>query len=217
MVGHFAMRSEIEEGALLIPITYKTYDEKSRANRTPWTIFLSHKVRMEKPNDRLVRARLRAGLKTPTEAARKFSREINRNTITSHENGNRPISRKAAERYGRLFDVEPGWLLFGGDEPLGLPEVKAQEWKEPLREAAMKALQDGADGLEVIRWTTEQVAQASSGKAHERSSPDPDEIVSARILKVISSLLDEGIPDIQPEPQSQAGAASENQKDQRQP
>ncbi|TIT59117.1 MAG: helix-turn-helix transcriptional regulator, partial [Mesorhizobium sp.] len=59
-------------------------------------------------------ARAQAGYASPSDAARAL-REINKNTLISHENGNRPLSRKAAEKYGRLFGVDPGWLLFNAD------------------------------------------------------------------------------------------------------
>ncbi|TIU21285.1 MAG: helix-turn-helix transcriptional regulator, partial [Mesorhizobium sp.] len=59
-------------------------------------------------------ARAQAGYATPSDAARAL-RDINKNTLISHENGNRPLSRKAAEKYGRLFGVDPGWLLFNAD------------------------------------------------------------------------------------------------------
>ena len=79
------------------------------------------------PNERLREARRKAGYKTPTEAARALkSKGINQHTLISHENGNRPISRKAAALYGKVFNVDPGWLLFG---PLG------QERSERLRRA----------------------------------------------------------------------------------
>lgn len=71
-------------------------------------------VRME-PKDRLKRARAAAGFETPSDAARAL--RINKNTLISHENGNRPISRKAAENYARLFGVSAGWLLFAEGEP----------------------------------------------------------------------------------------------------
>jgi SOS-response transcriptional repressor LexA len=61
--------------------------------------------------DRLKLARERAGHKTPTEAAR-----VHRwtgSTYISHENGTRPISRKAAVTYGHAFGVNPAWLLYG--------------------------------------------------------------------------------------------------------
>ncbi|MBO0141473.1 peptidase S24 [Agrobacterium sp. Ap1] len=68
---------------------------------------------MELPKDRLKRARAAAGYASPTDAANAFPRDINKNTLISNENGNRPISRKAAEKYGELFGVKAGWILFG--------------------------------------------------------------------------------------------------------
>ena len=69
---------------------------------------------MQEPRHRLQQARAEAGYASPSDAARAL-RDINKNTLISHENGNRPLSRKAAEKYGRLFGVDPGWLLFNGD------------------------------------------------------------------------------------------------------
>ncbi|NTG86165.1 peptidase S24 [Agrobacterium rhizogenes] len=71
---------------------------------------------MELPKDRLKRARASAGFESPTDAANAFPRDINKNTLISHENGNRPISRKAAEKYGELFGVKAGWILFGDSD-----------------------------------------------------------------------------------------------------
>ncbi|ENN91112.1 LexA family transcriptional regulator [Bartonella bovis] len=64
------------------------------------------------PKDRLKMARKRAGYPTPSKAARALS-ILNVNTLTSHENGNRDISRKMAKRYGEVFNVDPGWILYG--------------------------------------------------------------------------------------------------------
>lgn len=75
---------------------------------------------MNEPRHRLIVARTAAGYDSPSDAARAF-REINKNTLISHENGNRPLSRKAADKYGRLFKVSPGWLLFGEGQPEGEP------------------------------------------------------------------------------------------------
>lgn len=71
---------------------------------------------MKEPRFRLQEARSNAGFDSPSDAARSLhSRGVNRNTLISHENGNRPISRKAAELYGQVFGVDPGWILFGSD------------------------------------------------------------------------------------------------------
>lgn len=72
---------------------------------------MAHIVRMQEPKHRLQQARAAAGYDSPSDAARKL--KINQNTLISHENGHRPLSRQAAEKYAKLFDVRAGWLLFG--------------------------------------------------------------------------------------------------------
>ncbi|WP_133122887.1 LexA family transcriptional regulator [Zhengella mangrovi] len=70
---------------------------------------------MEEPKDRLRRARASAGYESPADAARRV-RGINQNTITSNENGNRPISKKMAQVYADAFGVSAGWILYGEGE-----------------------------------------------------------------------------------------------------
>lgn len=91
---------------------YVSYDHNARQNRTQWARKIVHRVRMEEPKARLQRARAAAGFKSPSEAAR-LVRGLNKNTLISNENGNRPISRKMAEEYAKAFGVDPGWLLYG--------------------------------------------------------------------------------------------------------
>lgn len=73
---------------------------------------------MEYPKDRLKRARAAAGFDTPTDAANAFPRDINKNTLISHENGNRAISKKAAAKYAELFGVTAGWILFNANDEI---------------------------------------------------------------------------------------------------
>jgi phage repressor protein C with HTH and peptisase S24 domain len=61
--------------------------------------------------DRLKQARIRAGFKSAAAAARRYS--WNKNTYTSNENGNRKLSREAAEEYAQKFRVTLDWLLTG--------------------------------------------------------------------------------------------------------
>lgn len=99
------------------------YDAYASAFRTHRTVETGHNVRMEEPKHRLQKARAAAGFSGPAEAARAFARQkLNQNTLTSHENGNRDISRKAAEKYADLFGVSAGWILFGDS---GDPAAKA--------------------------------------------------------------------------------------------
>lgn len=83
---------------------------------------------MEEPKDRLRKARLAAGFKTPAEAARAFPRLINQNTLTSNENGHREISRKMATTYGNAFGVRAGWILYGEDAA----DVDYRDYDVPL-------------------------------------------------------------------------------------
>lgn len=71
---------------------------------------------MKDPKHRLRQARKDAGFDNPSDAARAFPKDLNKNTLISHENGNRPISRQAAQKYARLFNVRAGWLLYGETE-----------------------------------------------------------------------------------------------------
>lgn len=90
---------------------------------------------MEEPRHRLQRARIAAGYETPSDAARALKgKGVNKNTLISHENGHRPVSRKAAEMYGRLFDVRAGWLLFG-EQDEGSQEARLERLRQVLEKA----------------------------------------------------------------------------------
>ena len=89
----------------------------------------------ELPRHRLIQARKDAGFDTPSEAARAHKRTINVNTLISHENGNRDISRKAAEKYGAAFGVDPGHILYGSTAPDEANSDEWAGWEKKLREA----------------------------------------------------------------------------------
>ena len=101
------------EGLSRIAESYISYDTKASVNRTQRTAEIGHNVRMNEPKDRLREARQAAGFETPSDAARLLGKDVNKNTLISHENGNRDISRKAAQNYAKLFGVEAGWILYG--------------------------------------------------------------------------------------------------------
>ncbi len=159
--------------------SYITYDRRSIRNRTPWTIDFGQSVRMkEEPRLRLQQARANAGFASPTDAARAF-REINQNTMISHENGNRPISRKAAEKYGRLFGVEPGWILFNGgvtsEEVEGITEVPVLS----MVSAGNLRDQPGVTASDIERWIKvadlpagDWLALIVEGDSMDRIAPD---------------------------------------------
>lgn len=98
---------------------YVSYDYLARANRTPWTKKIVHNARMyqrpllETAYLRLRQARREAGFKTASAAVKAFPKELNLNTLISNENGNRPISKKMALVYSKVFGIDAGWLIYG--------------------------------------------------------------------------------------------------------
>lgn len=68
---------------------------------------------MEKkePQERLREARLAAGYKFASEAAKRLGVTIT--TYRTHENGQNQIPYKRAEQYAKLFKVTPEWILYG--------------------------------------------------------------------------------------------------------
>lgn len=135
-----------------------------------------HKVRMEEPKDRLQKARLGAGYLTPTDAA-KAIRAINKNTLISHENGHRAISRKAAENYARLFDVQAGWLLYGENAP-----EQTGEYEIPVLSmvsAGQLKRQEAVTPTDVERWIRlsdlpegDWIALTVEGSSMDRIAPE---------------------------------------------
>jgi SOS-response transcriptional repressor LexA len=69
---------------------------------------------MEKPSDRLRRAIRELGYEGPTEAwaANKRQLGFSKDLVISNANGNRDISKRAAERYAAVFGHSPGWYLY---------------------------------------------------------------------------------------------------------
>lgn len=85
----------------------------SSANRTivSGTSYPMRTKRTDLPrHERLIEARSRL-YPGPTAASRAFGWP--KETLTQHENGTRPLSRKAAEKYAAAFGVGAGWLLYG--------------------------------------------------------------------------------------------------------
>lgn len=138
------------------------------------------------PRFRLQEARANAGYENPSEAARAHPREINKNTLISHENGNRPISRKAAEKYGKLFGVEAGWILFGERADVEFPGML----KVPvisLVSAGNLRDQPGVTQSDIDRWITvadlpagDWIALGVDGDSMNRVAPDGSTILVNR-------------------------------------
>ncbi|BCH20211.1 hypothetical protein [Mesorhizobium sp. L-2-11] len=105
----------MDNGSLMDPVSYITYDAPSNENRTPWTIKVGQTVRMIEPKHRLIQAIREAGYETPTDAwrANRHKLGISQDLMISNTNGNRDISKKAAEKYARVFGRTAGWYLYG--------------------------------------------------------------------------------------------------------
>lgn len=114
------------------------------------------------------------GIKTPTEAADRF-REINKNTITSNLNGNRPVSKKAASTYARLFGCTAGWILYGeGPAPGAIPK-ETENWINRIKLAATEAVISGVDSNDVVNALLDVIATI-----RQISEQQPDRIPLAK-------------------------------------
>jgi hypothetical protein len=78
---------------------------------------------MTEPKHRLMQAIRDAGFDKPTEAWRANQRAlgISQDLMISNTNGNRPISRKAAEKYAQVFGRTAGWYLYGDESDAKVP------------------------------------------------------------------------------------------------
>lgn len=129
------------------------------------------------PKDRLKTARDKAGFNSPTDASRVY-RDINQNTLISHENGNRAISRKAAERYGQAFGVDPGWILFGDSPDDRNPDITAVPLLSGISAGNLRD-QNGISPSDIQRWIRTAdlpkgnwVALTVEGDSMDRIAPD---------------------------------------------
>lgn len=66
---------------------------------------------LDDPDERLRWIREQRKFADATSAARRYN--WNENTYRSHENGNRPLSKRAAAKYANAYKVPVAWLLFG--------------------------------------------------------------------------------------------------------
>lgn len=69
---------------------------------------------MDTPGERLRQARKDAKFPSARNAAKRFG--WNPSTYASHENGQTPPPKRAAQKYGAAFKVNPAWLLMLSDD-----------------------------------------------------------------------------------------------------
>ncbi len=140
-------------------------------------MIFGHIVRMEQPKDRLQQARQAAGYSSPTEAARAFKGFLGKDLLISNENGNRPISRKAAGKYAEAFGVKAGWILYGEND-----NEERKDIDVPLLSmVAAGNLRDqpGVTAQDVIRYIKigelpdgDWIALQADGDSMNRNAPD---------------------------------------------
>ena len=85
---------------------------------------------IEEINERLREARVKAGYKSPIDAARAFG--WNEHTYKSHENGIRGIRPDAARKYARAFRVDVAWLLAGNSSVSRKPDLVSTVFTIPV-------------------------------------------------------------------------------------
>lgn len=134
----------------------------------------------EKQSDRLRKVRIQKGFSTSSDAARAYG--WNQNTYISHENGNRGLSPKSAERYARAYGVSVGWLLTGENPPKWLNDNEIPSELKPVRQ--------------IPRLTMNELAPLQEGtyvehltRCTEFSAIGIDPNLGAHVFKVV---LDDG-------------------------
>lgn len=82
---------------------------------------------MSEPAAKLRQLRISMGFATAKDAAQRYGWNVN--TYKSHENGMRPLSKKAAADYAKAYKVLPGWLMYG----TGPKSITREVYKGELR------------------------------------------------------------------------------------
>lgn len=80
-------------------------------------------MEMQDVHKRLRQARLKAGYKSASAAARAMG--VNPITYTAHENGGRGINNDALSNYAKHFGIDPVVLIFNSSDETGVNEEQA--------------------------------------------------------------------------------------------
>lgn len=106
---------------------------------------------MDTMSDRLRQARIEAGFKKASEAARHFG--WTKSTYIAHENGQNEFGVEQAQTYGKAFKKAPEWLLLGIHDAMVTPGIDRQLLTLPPAES--KALIDRfnamIEGVKAVR------------------------------------------------------------------
>lgn len=85
---------------------------------------------MTDPATKLRQLRIAAGFESAAAAARRYGWPLN--TYKSHENGMRPISKKAAVKYANAYKVLAGWLLYDSGPKIATHQGVQEVYKGEL-------------------------------------------------------------------------------------
>jgi SOS-response transcriptional repressor LexA len=145
--------------------------------------------------DRLAQAMKESGYDNPTDAWRANQRAlgISKDLLISNNNGNRPISKKSAAIFSRVFGHTPGWYLYGvedeGDGPssIEIPMVS-------MVSAGRMRDQQGVSPTDVERYVKlddlprgDWIALGVEGSSMNRIAPDGSIII---VNRADSTLID---------------------------
>lgn len=119
----------------------------------------------DQPKDRLKKAVLAAtGLTSPTEVWNLHRKVlgVGKDLFISNMNGNRAISKGSAEKYAKVFNVTPGWLLYGVDTEDGAAPAPRSQFAEV---SALAAALNEADAKALYEQLSARISSATPAKS----------------------------------------------------
>jgi phage repressor protein C with HTH and peptisase S24 domain len=124
--------------------------------------------KMDETNERLRKARDDAGFKSAMSAAKRFG--WTPSTYASHENGQTPVPRKAAEVYAKAFKVSPAWLL--NVEPANIPGGQTKKQPKIAKNEVASPFEPHFDSVEVPEIDLQAGANYAGGFGSEENFID---------------------------------------------
>jgi transcriptional regulator with XRE-family HTH domain len=102
-----------------------------------WTMADNGALEAPTPGARLRRLRMRAGIKSAAQAARRLN--MPRETYAQHENGLNAVTAAQAQAYGKFFGVPASVILYGDDTVI-YPEAMPQQRPEVIGQVNERGL-----------------------------------------------------------------------------
>jgi len=125
------------------------------------------------PKDRLKKAVLAAtGLTSPTEVwnLHRKALGVGKDLFISNMNGNRDISKPAARKYAKAFNVTPGWLLYGVDSEDAEAPAPRSQFAEV---SALAATLSEADARALYEQLSARISSAAPAKSPRGQARKP--------------------------------------------